>query len=152
MIQQVNVKKKYKNTYTKISMKWNIKDIWQYSIETKSVIFRDLLAEVNGVWKEFYEILEKNGEKCEQLFLIVSKIDSMIEEYGNLKVPRRELTNENISILASILDDIEEAFDSYRGAKGSVETLSQELENRVCLERLEYIRKKTLTYDSAKKK
>lgn len=133
-------------------MKWNIKDIWQYSTETKSIIFRDLLAEVNKEWKEFYEILEKNGEKCEQLFLIVSKIDSMIEGYGNLKVPRGELTNENISILASILDDIEEAFDSYRGAKGSVEALSQELENKICLERLEGIREKTLIYDSGKKK
>lgn len=133
-------------------MKWNIKDMWQYSIETKSIIFRDLLAEVNGEWKEFYKILEKNGEKCEQLFLIVSKIDSMIEEYGNLKVPRGELTNENISILASILDDIEETFDSYRGAKGSAEILSQELEKRACLERLEYVRKKTLIYDDGKKK
>ena len=76
----------------------------------------------------------------------------MIEDYGNLKVPRGDLTNENISILSSILDDIEETFDSYRGAKGSVEALSQELENKKCLERLEHIRKRTLIHDSGKKK
>lgn len=133
-------------------MKWNIRDMWKYSIETKSIIFRDLLAEVKEEWKSFYEILEKNDEKCEQLFLIVSQIDSMIKGFENFRVQRGELTNKHFSILACILDDIEDTFDNYREKKKSAETLSQELKDKGFLERLEHIKKKTLIYDDWKKK
>ena len=116
--------------------------MWQYTVETRSAMFRELVEGWNSEIKYHYENMPKY--ECKILLDILNEIDFMVKNLSKNQVKRKNLTSYYYSILGSLLEEIVEILGKYDNSATSVQIIVEKLKDGKYLSRLEKIRKKII--------